>query len=137
MALRLERNAFCVSRASVLEKVKTFLSRPVGILILATVGVALLGLVEGLRYALNLIILLKLVGFAALLGAFFGTIYATDSRSGLKVVDRPIVRTAISAVLGLIAAWAASLSPTHALFSATALGALGWLGMTWARYVDF
>lgn len=117
--------------------VRTFLGRPLGVFVLATVGVALFALVEGFLYAPNVAILLKLVGFAALLGAFLGTIYATDSRSGLNVVDRPIVRTAISAAVGLTASWAAGLSPTAVLFSAAALGALGWFGMTWARYVDF
>jgi hypothetical protein len=109
----------------------------VAVLILMTAGVALFGLVEGLLYAPNVAILLKLVGFAALLGSFLGTIYATDPRSGLTVVDRPIVRTAISAAVGLLASWAAGLSPTAALLSAAVLGALGWLGMTWARYVAF
>ena len=123
--------------ASRLARVRAFLSRPVGIVILVTVGVVLLGFVESLLYAPNLTILLKLLGFAALLGAFLGAIYATDSRSGLHVVDRPILRTAISAAVGLTVACAAGLSPTSTLLSSAILGALGWLGVTWARYVDF
>jgi len=120
-----------------LRRIRTFLSRPAGIVILTTVGLALLALIEGFLYAADVAILLRLVAFFAILGAFLGTIYATDSRSGLEVADRPILRTAVSIALGLAAALTVGLSATSALLSAVVLGALGWLGMTWAQYVDF
>jgi len=116
---------------------RTFLGRPAGIVILSTVGVALLALIDGLLYVPTFAILLKVVAVFALLGAFPGTILATDSRSGLAVADRPLLRTVVCAAIGVIVACTVGFSAPFALLSACVAGALGRLGMTWARYVDF
>src|SRR5262245_54312819 len=97
---------------SILGRVRAFLSRPAGIVILTTVTVALLALIEESLYASDVAILLRLVGFFSILGPFSGTIYATDSRSGLKVADRPLVRTLVSIALGFTAALTLGLPAT-------------------------
>ena len=79
----------------------------------------------------------------AVLGAFYGTIVALDRESGMSHADRPLLRTVLCCALGsaavlLVQAWPPqtfnSLGPiTGALIG----GMLGWIGWTWAKYVDF
>jgi hypothetical protein len=97
----------------------------------------LLGLIEGLLYAPNVSVLLRIVGACALLDTLLGTIYATDPRSGLAVKDRPLARSLVSAAVGLTGALVLGVSATSALVAAGVTGTLGWFGMTWAQYVDF
>jgi hypothetical protein len=118
-------------------RIRTFISRPGGIVVLAAVGVAFLGLIEGFLYAPSVAVLLRIVAVCALLGAFLGTIYATDPRSGLTVTKRPILRSVVSAAVGLIGAMVLGLSAPSVVLVGGVTAALGWLGMAWAQYVDF
>lgn len=79
----------------------------------------------------------------AVLGAFYGAIAALDSSSGMSASDRPLLRTILCGALGatavaLVQAWPPQtfnvLGPTLGFV----VGApLGWLGWSWAKYVDF
>jgi len=79
----------------------------------------------------------------AVLGAFYGAIVTLDGESGMSYANRPLLRTFICGGLGatavlLVQAWPpqtfnASWPSTGFLIGA----ALGWLGWTWAKYVDF
>ena len=72
-----------------LTRLRATVGRPVSIVLLTTVGVAILGLIQGFLYASTVAVLLRIVGVCALLGAFLGTIFATDPRSGFTLTDRP------------------------------------------------
>jgi hypothetical protein len=120
-----------------LARTRSAVGRPESIVLLTTVGVAALGLIEGFLYASTIAVLLRVVGLCALLGAFLGAILATDPRSGFIVTDRPVLRAAISAGVGLIAAMVLGLSVVVVLLISGVTAGLGWLGMTWVQYVDF
>ena len=122
---------------SALTKLKQFIRSPIGIVVLSTVGVAIAALIEGLLYAPNLVVLGKVVGTFALFGAFLGIIYATDPSEGIEVKARPVLRTIGSIGVGTILAVALPLSLTAAVICVIIFGVLGWLGMKWAKYVDF
>jgi len=79
----------------------------------------------------------------AVLGAFYGTIVALDHESGMSYAERPLLRTVLCSALGsaavlLVQAWPPqtfnSIGPITGLLIG---GMLGWLGWTWAKYVDF
>ncbi len=79
----------------------------------------------------------------AVLGAFYGTIVSLDSASDMSTIDRPVLRTFLCGVLGasavlLVQAWPPqSFSALGAIDGLVAGAFLGWLGWSWARYVDF
>jgi hypothetical protein len=70
-------------------------------------------------------------------GLLLGAIFAFDANSEFKGVNRPVVRVAVGAIAGLALAllwhW-----PIEGVIVAVVLAAfLGYLGMSWAKYVDF
>jgi len=81
--------------------------------------------------------LLIFVASFACLGFLIGGIYAFDDRSELKIVSSAMARTLIgvgaAATLSFILNWNNDLMTLSGLIG----GALGYLGMTWAKYVDF
>ena len=72
-----------------------------------------------------------------LFGAFVGTILVTDPRSGLTQRDRPILRTGISTLIGAVYAFTFDLTLGPSVTLVLVFGGLGFLGMSWARYVEF
>ncbi len=120
-----------------LEKSKKFIAKPIGIIVLFALGLAMVAFVEALLYSPNLITLGKLVGIFALLGAFLGVIYGTDPREQFKVRARPLLRTLVSGAIGTTYAVLLHLSPLASVICVGIFAILGWLGMKWARYVDF
>jgi hypothetical protein len=114
-------------------------AHPFGIAVMITLGVAFLALVQGFQYTPNLVVLGKLIGLFAILGAFLGIIYATDPRENIdfKVKNRPAVRTILSSSVGGVFSYMFHLSPLSAMTFVLVFGILGWLGMRWAKYVDF
>jgi hypothetical protein len=103
----------------------------------AALGLALMAAVEVGDRACGIFQLLPLLGCFALLGAFFGTIYVTDPRSGLTDTDRPILRAAVCALLGGSFALLLELQLLHSVVVVLGITGLGYLGMRWARWVDF
>lgn len=88
--------------------------------------------------------LLALALLFAVAGAYYGTIVALDRRSdGPPAQDRPLLRTLLCGLLGtvfvlLIQWW--SPAPFDLPWMAAGFvigGALGWLGWSWAKHVDF
>ncbi len=120
-----------------LEKSKKFIAKPIGIIVLFALGLAMVAFVEALLYSPNLITLGKLVGIFALLGAFLGVIYATDPSEQFRVRARPLLRTLVSGAIGTTYAVLLHLSPLASVICVGIFAILGWLGMKWARYVDF
>ena len=122
---------------NILEKLKKFIGKPVGIIVLFALSLAMVAFVEALLYSPNLIILGKLVGIFTLLGAFLGVIYATDPSEQFKVRARPLLRTLVSGAIGATFAVVLRLSAVASVICVGIFAMLGWLGMKWARYIDF
>lgn len=78
-----------------------------------------------------------------ILGAFYGTIVALDRESGMAKEDRPLLRSVLCGALGATAVLLVQVWPPQSFNSpgpATGflIGALlGFLGWSWAKYVDF
>lgn len=81
-------------------------------------------------------LLIFVAGFACL-GFLIGGIYAFDDRSDFKIVPSAIARILIgvgsAAMLSFILNWQRDALTLASLIG----GALGYLGMTWVKYVDF
>lgn len=79
----------------------------------------------------------------AVFGAYYGAIVALDIKSEMTSYNRPILRTALCGALGalavlLVQTWTPQgLNITWAGAGAAIGGALGWLGWSWAKYIDF
>lgn len=79
----------------------------------------------------------------AVLGAFYGTIVSLDCESGISRLDRPLLRTMLCGALGaasvlLVQSWPPQTFNPLGPAAGFLIGAmLGWLGWTWAKYVDF
>jgi hypothetical protein len=79
----------------------------------------------------------------AVLGAYYGTIVALDGRSEMTDADRPVLRTALCSAFGsllvlLVQAWPPqTFNAIWAVAGAVVGGALGWLGWSWAKHIDF
>jgi hypothetical protein len=80
---------------------------------------------------------LPVVVWFAILGAYLGVIHVTDARSALVSVDRPRLRTGLCAAIGVAVALYLRLELPGALALTAVAASLGYLGMGWARYVDF
>lgn len=81
--------------------------------------------------------------FVAVLGAFFGTIVALDRESGMTEEDRPLLRTVLCGALAATAVLLVQAWPPHTFdplgpVTGFLIGALlGWLGWSWAKFIDF
>lgn len=88
-------------------------------------------------------IVLLVVPFFGLFGAFLGTIMAFDSQTENGAQDRPLVRTILSGIIGAgfvaYLEWSADTEMAWyvSIISICGFGFLGWLGWKWAQYVDF
>ena len=88
-------------------------------------------------------VLLGLFSLFALLGAYYGTIAILDIKSGMAACDRPWLRTLLCGVWAALAVltvqgWDAQPADMRWALPGYVIGAvLGWLGWTWAKYVDF
>ena len=70
-------------------------------------------------------------------GFLLGGIYAFDAESKVKEKDSVLARVGIGIVCGLVIAFLLDW-PTEAYVLSALVGAmLGYLGMIWAKYVDF
>jgi hypothetical protein len=116
---------------------KRFVRSSLGIVILVTAGVAFLAFIEGLLYAPNLQVLVKMVGTFALLGMFLGVIYSTDPHEGFDVKASTLLRTGSYAIIGVIFAVVLHLTLIGSIICVAIFAILGWWGMRWAKYVDF
>ena|SRR5579862_5938731 len=79
----------------------------------------------------------RIVASFGCLGFLLGSIYAFDSASDLVVTNMPRVRIILAALAALVLSrlWHFHASATVSWCLVFAL--LGYLGMTWAKYVDF
>lgn len=78
-----------------------------------------------------------------ILGAYYGTILGLDSRAGVSKLEYPVLRATLCGALAstavlLAQSWS---PPTFNIVGPVAgffIGAaLGWLGWSWAKYIDF
>ncbi|HEX8615446.1 MAG TPA: hypothetical protein VF800_29545 [Telluria sp.] len=105
------------------------------------IGMALLGLVSLSWPSWNTV--LKSGCLFALAGAYYGSVATLDGGSPLAPRDHPLIRTvlcaAFAAALVLVAqAWPpASINQVWIAGGAVIGGALGWIGWTWAKYINF
>ena len=81
--------------------------------------------------------------FFACLGCIFGSAMALDGRARGPIGDHPIWRTAICAFFGAVTVltmwWPIpqNFHPAWSFAGAAVGGALGWLGWSWAKYVEY
>lgn len=81
--------------------------------------------------------------FVSVLGAFFGTIVALDRKSGMTEEDRPLLRTVLCGALAatvvlLVQAWPPhTFDPLGPVIGFLIGAFLGWLGWSWAKFIDF
>ena len=91
----------------------------------------------------NLHAVLTLGLFFAVLGAFYGTVVALDRESGVSNENRPFLRSVLCGALGatavlLVQAWPPQTISPMGPATGFLIGAmLGWLGWSWAKYIDF
>ena len=87
--------------------------------------------------------MLNIVLLFGVLGAFYGAIVALDRESGMSEQDRPFLRFSLCGALGATAVLLVQAWPPQTFDSFGAVvglligGALGWLGWSWAKYVNF
>jgi hypothetical protein len=101
------------------------------------VGVAAYAALQVVSGGNSLSGLLPLVASFGCFGLLLGAIYAFDANAEFKGVSRPIPRVATSAVAGLALALLWRWPLEGALLSVLVASFLGYLGLLWARYVDF
>jgi len=88
-------------------------------------------------------VILRVGAFFASLGCIFGAALALDGRSGGPVGDHPVWRTAICAFFGAVTVltmwWPIpeNFHPAWSLMGAIVGAGLGWLGWSWAKYVEY
>lgn len=77
------------------------------------------------------------------LGAYYGTVLGLDSRAGVSKLEHPVLRAALCGVLASTAVLLVQSWPPHTFNIAGPvtgffIGAvLGWLGWSWAKFIDF
>jgi hypothetical protein len=70
-------------------------------------------------------------------GFMLGAIYAFDSKSEFKVASRPLLRIALSGIAGYVLSVLWSWPSDGTVLACVLSSVLGYLGMSWAKYVDF
>jgi hypothetical protein len=75
-------------------------------------------------------------------GAYYGAIVGLDISSDMTTIDRPMLRTTLCGTLAcfIVFIFQSSILQNHNvawIMAVTTVGAfLGWLGWSWARYID-
>ena len=80
---------------------------------------------------------LPLVASFGCFGLLLGGIFVFDAPTDFKGTDRPILRISVAVVAGLALGLLWHWPPEGVALSALVFGALGYFGITWAKYVDF
>lgn len=101
------------------------------------VGVAAYAAVEVLIGGDSLAGFLPLVASFGCFGLLLGAIFAFDAESEFKGTNRPLARVLTSTVAGLALSLLWRWPAEGVALSALVFGFLGYLGMSWAKYVDF
>jgi hypothetical protein len=122
---------------TILQQIKKFLSSTLGLIVMAGIGVGIIAFVNLLIYTSDISAILHLVALFMVFGAFLGSIYAWDPRSGLTSKDYPVARMCTGIVTGIFIAITFKTHFIYFAIFATIFGLLGWLGMRWAKYIDF
>ena len=107
----------------------------IAVAIVSAIAFAIYGALEGLLRARGEPGLGQFVASFACLGFLVGAILAFESQPDSRAPDRPALRTALGAIAGfclaLVWQWPFEGFGLSVLVSA----ALGYLGMTWAKYI--
>lgn len=118
---------------------ENLLSRPVGVIVVFALGVMFLAAIEtaGALFSPGKAgAFVSVVSVFGLFGVFLGAIYATEVEAGADK-DRPFVRTVICTCVGAAVSYVFRVPLVWAPLVVFVAGFLGWLGMKWARHVDF
>jgi hypothetical protein len=101
------------------------------------VGVAAYAALQVLTSGSTLSGFLPLIASFGCFGLLLGAIFAFDAPSDFAGTSRPVARVITSCVAGLALSLVWHWPMEAALLAVLTAGALGYFGMSWAKYVDF